>query len=224
MTYCLEPMTTGELKQLVGQNFEQNFCAEVESVIAPLRKYIDQGRPPSMGKELWEYFVTDSIVGAEWCGAGKGIADVRIGDNISIDVKSLQYKGSWTTEASLHQRLLTEESTGFYDVFDSKSLFDLLVQGWLNKVRSAGQYYLLAIIRNHDLECRLVGLKVVNTVITYQAEDITPLKASLVVDKLIDPELAQIKLYRGKTRMEVRFNKKLFADSRYSLPIYKGIN
>jgi hypothetical protein len=217
-------MTVSEIQQLVGLTFADTFHNEVKKVLAPLRKYIDQGRPPSMGKELWEYLVTDSIPGAEWCGAGKGIADVRIGENASIDVKCLQQSGKQTTEASLYQKLLKDDTAGYYKGFDKESLWKLLVEGWIKKIKSVNQYYLLAIIRDKEtLQCSLIGFKVQDTGIEYDPDFFEATTASMKVKCLIDPEFAQIKIYRGKTRMEIRFMKKLYANPAYSLPIYKGI-
>lgn len=224
MTYCLVPMTVEEIQQLVGPTFADTFHNEVEKVLEPLRKYIDQGRPPSMGKEIWEYLVTDSIAGAEWCGAGKGIADVRIGEDASIDVKSLQRAGNQTTEASIYQNLLTDDTANYYKGFDKESLWKLLIEGWIKKIRSVKQYYLLAIIRDKKtLQCSLIGFKVQDNEIVYNSEALNATQASMTVNCLIDPKFAQIKIYRGKTRMEIRFMKNLYADPIYSFPIYKGI-
>ena len=226
MTYCLVPMTVEEIQQLVGPTFADTFHTEVEKVLEPLRKYIDQGRPLSMGKELWEYIVTDSIPDSKWCGAGKGIADVKTKDGISIDVKSLQLIGNYTTEASLHQKLLKKDSAEYYATSDVKYLWNLLVGGWIDKVKSVDDYRLLCIIRNKDtLQCSLVGFKVANTAVKFNLDDckVSKAEASISVTSLIDPNYAQIKLYRGKTRMEIRFGKGICINPTYSLPIYKGI-
>jgi len=45
----------------------------------------------------------------------------------------------------------------------------------------------------------------------------------MTVNCLIDPKFAQIKIYRGKTRMEIRFKKSVYNNPNYSFPIYKGI-
>lgn len=226
MSYCLEPMTVDELQQLVGPDFKHKFEQELESVLAPLRKYINQGRPPSMGKEIWEYIVTDSIDGAEWCGAGKGIADVKTKNNISIDVKSLQFKGNNTTEASLHQKLLKKDSAEYYATSDIVYLWELLVGGWLEKVKSVEDYRLLGIIRDKDtLKCSLIGFKITDVDIKFDPSKckLSKAEASITVTSLANPDYAQIKLYRGKTRMEIRFKKGVCANPAYSLLVYKGI-
>lgn len=224
MSYCLVPMTLFEVQQLVGPTFADTFHCEVELVLAPLRKYIDQGRPPSMGKEIWEYLVTDSIAGAEWCGAGKGIADVRIGNTASIDVKSLQRSGNQTTEASIYQNLLKDDTAEYYTGFNKELLWKLFIEGWINKIKSVDQYYLLAIIRDKDtLQCSLIGFRVQGTDIKYSPDVFKETKASMTVNCLIDPKFAQIKIYRGKTRMEIRFKKSVYNNPNYSFPIYKGI-
>jgi hypothetical protein len=215
-------MTVAEIKQLVGPNFADNFHQEVNSVIAPLRKYIEQGRPASMGKEIWEYLVTDSIEGAEWCGAGKGIADVRIGKNIAIDVKSLQTDGLKTSEASLHQTF-KETTAEYFKTQDKYALWKLFVNGWLAKVNSVKEYYLLGIIRNKEtLACSLVGFKVQDQT-PYLSKSCKFLKESMKIDSIVDPNYAQIKIYKGKTRMEITFKQGVFGDPAYNFPIYKGI-
>ena len=69
MAFCINPLTSTELVDLIGPNFVSNFQAEMDPVLQPLRKHIAQGRPLSLGKELWEYAVADSIVGSTWNGA-----------------------------------------------------------------------------------------------------------------------------------------------------------
>ena len=112
--YCLIPVPVDELKTFLGQDFITNFQAEIDPIILPLRKHIALGRPASMGKEIWEYAVADSIDDAEWCGAGKGIADIRIGTDVAGDVKSVQIGKHATTEASMFQPLSEAEVAADY--------------------------------------------------------------------------------------------------------------
>ena len=40
------------------------------------------------------------------------------------------------------------------------------------------------------------------------------------VNSIIDPALAETKVYIGKTRLELRIKKSVFADPKYSMQIY----
>jgi hypothetical protein len=224
MSYCLVPMTAKEIQSLVGPNFISSFHGEINPVLAPLIKYIKQGRPASMGKELWEYAVADSIQGAVWSGAGKSIVDVCIGDSTGIDVKSLQKGSKSTTEASMYQYLQVERVAEHFQKQDKQALWDMFVGGWLSKVRSVPNYYLLGIIKNKEtLNCHLVGFRAEVKDAQYLDESCDFSRESMKVKSLADPELIDIKVYKGKTRMEMRIKDKVYNDPNYSLEIYKGI-
>jgi hypothetical protein len=221
--YCLVPMPVTDLQKLVGKDFVKNFQAELDPVIQPLRKHIALGRPASMGKELWEYAVADSIVGGKWCGAGKSIVDVSIGKNIGGDVKSVQIGATTTTEASMFQPL--SESSVASDYFknkDKQELWNLFVDGWLKKVSSVKEYYLLAIFRDRNtFDCSLAGFKVDNISVQYNEQACEFSKKSMKVSSLVDPLLADTKVYIGKTRLEIRIKKSIFLDPNYTMNIYK---
>lgn len=225
MTFCLTPIPVADLTKLVGANFITQFQKEIDPVIQPLRKHIALGRPASMGKELWEYAVADSIAGGKWCGAGKGIADVSIGTDIGIDVKSVQTLKTATTEASMYQPLSeTESSSVFFKNQDKQQIWNLYVSGWMKKVSSIKEYYLLAIFRDSDtLNCSLAGFKISNTTLQYLDTACTFSKQnkSMVVTSIIDPTLANVKVYSGKTRLEIRIKEKIFKDPAYTMEIYK---
>ena len=223
--YCLTPISVAELKILVGKNFIAQFQKEIDPVIQPLRKHIALGRPASMGKELWEYAVADSITGGKWCGAGKGIADVSVGSNIGIDVKSVQTLKTSTTEASMYQPLSeTELSSEYFKNKDKQQVWNLYVNGWMKKVSAIKEYYLLSIFRDSDtLDCSLAGFKISNTALAYLDTACTFSKQnkSMVVTSIIDPALANVKVYSGKTRLEIRIKEKIFKDPEYTMEIYK---
>lgn len=225
MTFCLTPIPVADLKKLVGVNFITQFQQEIDPVIKPLRKHIALGRPASMGKELWEYAVADSIAGGKWCGAGKGIADVSVGTNIGIDVKSVQTLKTATTEASMYQPLSeTESSSVYFKNKDKQQIWNLYVNGWMKKVSSIKEYYLLAIFRDSDtLDCSLAGFKIDNTALQFLDTACTFSKQnkSMVVTSIIDPTLANVKVYSGKTRLEIRIKEKIFKDPAYTMEIYK---
>ena len=162
--YCLIPVPVDELKTFLGQDFITNFQAEIDPIILPLRKHIALGRPASMGKEIWEYAVADSIDDAEWCGAGKGIADIRIGTDVAGDVKSVQIGKHATTEASMFQPLSEAEvAADYFKNKNKQELWKLFVDGWIKKVSSINEYYLLAIFRDRNtFNCSIAGFKVNN--------------------------------------------------------------
>jgi hypothetical protein len=221
--YCLVPMTTIELIELVGSDFVKNFQAEMDPILQPLRKHIAKGRPLSLGKELWEYAVADAIVGAEWNGAGHSLIDVKIGDEIGIDVKSVskQTKSTNTTEASMFQNFNQDAKTHFQNN-DAKGVWDIHVAGWLTKISTIKEYYLLGIIRDKtSLDCSLCGFKVVNTAINYLTEHCNFTGKSIKISGLADPDFINIRYYNSKSRLEIMFTKKCWTDPNYSLPIYK---
>lgn len=222
MSYCLVPITVTELQALVGKDFILNFQREMDAYLQPYRKNVAKGRPLSMGKELWEYAVADSIVGAEWCGAGKGIADVSISDKVKCDVKSIQIIKKTTTEASMYQPLASQEDASvFFKQKDKKSLWNLFVNGWLKKVSDIEDYYMLAIFRDENLNCSLAGFKVSNKKLSYLEENCQFTKKSMKITSIIDNNLANIKAYLGKTRLEIRITSKVFSDPTYTMNIYK---
>jgi len=221
MSYCLVPIPVEELKSLICKDFVSNFQAEMDSYLAPYRKNVARGRPLSMGKELWEYAVADSIAGAEWCGAGKGIADVSISNTTKCDVKSLQIIARTTTEASMYQPLTSqEEASGFFKSKDKQSLWNLFVNGWLKKVSEIEEYYMLAIIRDENHNCSLAGFKVNNRQLEFSEDNCKFTKKSMKIKSIIDDKLANIKAYLGKTRLEIRITDKIFNDPNYIMNIY----
>lgn len=223
MTHCLTPMTATEIGTLVGANFTTVFQQEMDSILAPLRKYIAMGRPLSLGKEIWEYAVSDSIPNAVWNGAGHSLIDVKIGNNIGIDVKSVskQIKSQLTTEASVFQNFNQDAKTAFSQQ-DTQGVWDIHVQGWLNKISTIKKYYMLNIIRDKDtLDCSLCGFKVANTKISLQESSHRYTNTTIKFQDLVDPEFADIHYYNSKTRLEIKLRKKFWTDPKYHLPVYK---
>lgn len=223
MTYCLVPLPVDDLKKLLGNDFIKNFQEEIDQIISPLRKHITKGRPASMGKELWEYAVADSITNGVWCGAGKSIVDVSIGDHIGCDIKSVQIGSTTTTEASMFQPLSESEfAAENFKNKNKKELWRLFVDGWIQKASSIKEYYLLAILRDRNtFNCSIAGFKVDNINVQYTENACSFSKKSMKVNSLIDPTLAETKVYIGKTRLELRIKKSVFSNPTYSMEIYK---
>lgn len=215
-------MTVAEINKLLGKDFVKTFQKEMDLIIAPLRKYIAKGYPLALGKEQWEYVVSESIPKAEWCGAGKSIIDVRVG-NIGIDVKgvSKQNRSTATTEASMFQSF-QEETKAYFNGADTKSIWNLFVEGWLTKVRSVKEYYLIGIVREKEtLNCSLCCFKVAKTNLLYEDKLCTFTKKSMKVTGLANPDFIETRVYSSKTRLEIKFKKSVWTEPKYCLPIYK---
>lgn len=222
MTYCLTPMTVKEIESLLGKDFSKTFQKEMDLIINPLRKYIAKGYPLALGKEQWEYVVAESIPKAEWCGAGKSIIDVRV-NNKGIDVKgvSKQDTSSSTTEASMYQTF-QEETKAYFNKKDTKSIWNLFVDGWLEKVKSVKEYYLIGIIREKEtLNCSLCCFKVAKTDLIYEDKSCKFTSKSMKVTGIGHPDFLETRIYSSKTRLEIKFKNKVWKDPKYCLPIYK---
>lgn len=223
MTYCLTPMTKNEISTLVGANFISAFQQEMDNILAPLRKHIALGRPLSLGKELWEYAVSDSIPNAVWNGAGHSLIDVKIGPDVGIDVKSVskQAKSKQTTEASMFQNFDQNAKTHFTQK-NVQGVWNIHVQGWLNKISTIKEYYMLGIIRDKaTLDCILCGFKVVNTGITLSECGHRFTSATIKFQDLADPNFVDLHYYNSKSRLEIKFKRKCWTDPNYHLEIYK---
>ena len=224
MTYCLTPMTVPEINTLLGPNFVSTFQTEMDLIINPLRKHIAMGRPLSMGKEIWEYVVSDSIQGGVWCGAGKNIIDVRVND-CGFDVKAVskKIKSRSSTEASMLQSFKDDTKIRFKNK-DTAGIWDKFVGGWLKKVSSVKEYYLIGIIREKEtLNCSICCFRVIKTALPFDPLfcEYTKTNTSLKVTGIADPEFIETRVYSSKTRLEIKFKNKVWQDSNYALPIYK---
>jgi len=222
--FCLVPMTVEEINDLLGKDFAETFQHEMDEIIKPLRKYISKGYPLALGKEQWEYVVSESIPGAEWCGAGKSIIDVRLGSDTGCDVKGVGItndKSTATAEASMFQSFKSG-TNDFFKSGDKKALWDLFVDGWLQKVQTVKNYYLIGIVRKKDsLNCSLCCFKVKNINLSFLDENCHFLTESMRINGIGDPEFIDTRIYRSKTRLEIKFKKPAWQDNNYSLPIYK---
>ena len=220
--YCLTPMTVTEITALLGKTFSKTFQKEMDLIIDPLRKYISKGYPLALGKEQWEYVVAESIPKGKWCGAGKSIIDVRVNDK-GIDVKgvSRQSKSSSSTEASMYQTF-QDEAKAYFNDKDPEKIWNLFVEGWLGKVKSVKEYYLIGIVRQKEtLDCSLCAFKVTKTDLPFHLENCKFSSKSMKVLGLADPALLETRVYISKTRLELKLKKKIWNDPLYSLPIYK---
>jgi hypothetical protein len=217
-------MTVAEMNKLLGKDFVKTFQVEMDLILAPLRKHLALGRPLSLGKELWEYVVADSIKDAEWCGAGKNIIDVRVND-CGFDVKAVskQAKSTSSTEASMLQSFKDETKARFKSK-DTAGIWDKFVGGWLSKVSSVKEYYLIGIIREKEtLNCSICCFKVVKSALAFDPLlcEYTKSNTSMKINGLGNPDFIETRVYSSKTRLEIKFKSKVWNDATYALPIYK---
>jgi hypothetical protein len=215
-------MTVPEIEKLLGKNFPKTFQKEMDLIINPLRKYIAKGYPLALGKEQWEYVVSESIPNAEWCGAGKSVIDVKVND-IGIDVKgvSKQDTSKSTTEASMYQTF-QEETKAYFNSKDKNKIWSLFIDGWLKKVKSVKEYYLIGIVREKEtLNCSLCCFKVSKTDLLFEDSLCNFTNKSMKVNGIGDPDFIETRVYSSKTRLEIKFKNKVWSDPKYCLQIYK---
>jgi hypothetical protein len=217
------PLTTQQTTTLLGPDFVPTFQTIMDRVIHPLRGWIDRGWPLSLGKELWEYAVTDSIVGAEWNGAGHSLIDVMITPGVGADVKSISFgaKAKQTTEASMYQNF-NQDAELFFNNRDKQSLWNLYVNGWFNKAHTFEKYYLIGILREKaTLNCNMCVFEVTDTAPVFADSFCTFTKKMMYISGVADQDFIKIRYYNSKSRLEILFQEKCWTDPLYTLPIYK---
>jgi hypothetical protein len=151
------------------------------------------------------------------------LIDVKIGTDIGIDVKSVskQEKSKLTTEASVFQNFDQDAKTYFAQQ-NVQGVWNIHVQGWLDKISTIKEYYMLVIIRDKaSLDCCLCGFKVVGTTTTLQECGHRFTGATIKFHDLVDSDFADLHYYNSKSRIEIKFKRKCWTDSKYHLPIYK---
>ena len=216
------PLTAQQTMDLVGPGFVTTFQTEMDAIMLPLRKHIALGRPLSMGKELWEYVVADSIPGAVWNGAGHSLIDVMTTPGVGADVKSLSYgpKSKQTTEASMYQNF-DQDAKQFFINKDKQSLWNLYVNGWFTKAHSFKKYYLIGILREKaTLNCNICAFEVADSVPAFDDSFCTFTKKMMYISGIADKDFLKIRYYNSKSRLEILFQEKCWTDSIYTLPIY----
>lgn len=219
----IRPLKINEAMELLGSDFVANFQRDMSAIISPLRRHLELKRPLSMGKELWEYVVADSIPGAVWNGAGHSLADVILTDNVVADIKSLSYnpKSTATTEASMYQCFDQNAKTFFKDK-DKQSLWNLYVNGWFDKAYGFDKYYIFAIMRQKEsIDCKLICFEVTSERPVFNDELCTFTNKSMKIAGMADSEFVKIRYYNSKSRLEIMFTKRCWTDEEYALPIFK---
>lgn len=223
MTYCITALTKGQLEQLVGPNFVVLFQQKMNTYINAFRDDLAKGRPLCLGKEAWEYAVSDAIQGSDWNGAGHSFIDVKIGNDIGIDVKGVSKVSTSkkTTEASMYQNFNQNAKTAFTNA-DAEGVWSIHVDGWLSKIKEIKDYYILGIIRDKDtLNCSLCGFKVTDINLKFDPSLISFNKASFWISGISDPDFIDVRYYNSKSRLEILFKEKCWTDQNYHMDIYK---
>jgi hypothetical protein len=216
------PLTAQQTMTLLGPNFISTFQSEMDAIMAPLRKHIALGRPLSMGKELWEYVVADSIPGAVWNGAGHSLIDVMLTPGVGADVKSLSFGtgAKHTTEASMYQNF-DQDAEQFFINRDKQSLWNLYINGWFTKVHSFKKYYLIGILREKEtLNCNMCAFEVTDSIPAFVDSNCTFTKKMMHVLGIANQDFLKIRYYNSKSRLEILFQEKCWKDSTYTVPIY----
>lgn len=219
MSYPLTPVLATDLVNLLTPDFATKFQTEVDAFMGPMRKHLALGRSLSMGKECWEYAVADSILNADWSGAGNSIVDVKISSDTGLDVKSVLKNKSLSGEASMYQNY--SGSDHLFKNSDSQGLWDIYVNGWYNKATTIKNYYLLTVLKDESYNCSICGFKLTGSLPAYDISygKFTPKLKSWRVEQLADPKLLQTTVLKSKKRLEMRVRKAMFSPQ-YALPVY----
>ena len=204
------PVPVEEHKNLLGENFSQRFAEEMQAYYAP---FANKGRPIQISKETWEYAVADAIPRGEWKGAGKNVIDVST-PSINIDVKGLSCSSlkSMSTEASILQnnKLESDNSTQLFEKAEFSSLQDMFVQPLLDKIKKAGELYVLCAVRHKQgkdkFDVYYCLYKVIECDIeNFEGQMYMDAKRSVRIP-MIDSEYGKTYLYIPKRRLEIRVN------------------
>lgn len=203
-------MPISDHDSVLGVGFNAKFAKEMKDYYSP---FVKKKREIILGKETWEYAVTDSIPGAVHMGSGNSMVDVAT-PTANVDVKGLSIgsldKGL-TTEASFLQNLQkgSDNVNTLFESQDFSKLKDMFVDGWLKKAVVAGNVYLFIVVREKKTKKVYYCLfKTEHSSLT-DAEFIS--KMSLrggrgVHVPLMDDEFGSTYICISKRRLELRLN------------------
>lgn len=205
------PVSICKHDTILGVDFNTKFAAEMHSYYAP---FVAKNRDIQVAKETWEYAVADSIVGANWCGAGHNVVDVKtpIAD---IDVKGISNndmeKYKLTTEASFLQNN-KQKNDGFAKLFEQKkynSLKKMFVDPLATKIKGTNNLHLLGIIREKDKRKVYYCLLEISSLVMAEKDFISKMKLDgtrSVSIPLIDEKYGKTYIYIPKRRLELRLD------------------
>jgi hypothetical protein len=205
------PVSICKHDNILGVDFNTKFATEMHSYYAP---FVAKNRDIQVAKETWEYAVADSIVGANWCGAGHNVVDVKtpIAD---IDVKGISNndmeKYKLTTEASFLQNN-KQKNDGFAKLFEQKkynSLKKMFVDPLATKIKGTNNLHLLGIIREKDKRKVYYCLLAITSLVMSEEDFISKMKVEgtrSVSIPLIDEKYGKTYIYIPKRRLELRLD------------------
>jgi hypothetical protein len=205
------PVPISEHDVILGVDFNKKFAEQMQSYYKP---FIDKGRDIQVAKETWEYAVADSIVGANWCGAGHNVVDVKT-PTADIDVKGISNndmeKYKLTTEASFLQNN-KQKNDGFAKLFEQKkynSLKKMFVDPLATKIKGTNNLHLLGIIREKNKRKVYYCLLEIKSLEISEKDFISKMildgKRSVSIP-LIDEEYGKTYIYIPKRRLELRLD------------------
>ena len=202
-----EPIPICEHDALIGSDFNEKFAKEMNDYYAP---YQNKSRTVNIGKETWEYAVSDSIENAKWCGAGNNVVDV-VTPRLDIDVKGISCNNlqSITSEASILQNLQSSQDNFYVQLKkgDYEGLNEMFIEPFIRKVSKTNNLHVLCAIRDkEDGQVWYCLLKVIQRHNPNLIDEMV-LRGTRNVDiPLIDPKYGRTYLQLGKRRLELRLN------------------
>jgi len=116
-----------------------------------------------------------------------------------------------------------DETKKHFNENNTESLWNLFVEGWFKKTKSIKKYYLLTIIRDKKtLDCSLCCFRVNDVQINYSPNSCKLNNKTMKVHGIVNEDYADVLVYSSKTRLEIKFKKKLWKSKTYSMQIYKN--
>lgn len=211
-----EPVPLEEHDALIGADFNERFTKEMHDYYAPYQK---KGRPVNIGKETWEYAVSDSIDGGEWVGAGKNVIDV-CAPNLDIDVKGISCSKitGITSEASILQNVQekNDHAVQLFKQGNYNGLKEMFIDPFIKKTSTNKNLHVLCTVRDkQNSQVWYCLLKVVKHENPNLVEEMTARGTRSIDIPLIDPEYGRTYLAIQKRRLELRLN--MAGMSKYSV-------
>lgn len=196
--------------------------------------YKDKKRAPFIEDELSEYFVAKASDGKE-IGGGHCAMDVRTKENEGIDVTCIVMNKSTSNEKSLIQNFKEaglDLDTLFKEKQDDEAV-KLFMENYLEKLenvkkdKNLNKLYILAYISTKTdvyIACfkinieKLLYVKSGGFVDAFKKDNYV----NINIDNFIDPNIGNVRIYKSKKRMELRFKKEILNEEHvfkiYSMP------
>jgi hypothetical protein len=189
--------------------------------------YRETTRSPYIEDEFSEWWTAKASRGIE-IGKGSGGMDVKTGVGEGIDAMCVVMNSNGSNEKSLMQNFSEAGAnldTLFIEGKDSDAL-ELFTKGYSEKImnikETAGltDLYILAFVSTMS-DIYLVCLKLNPDLISDVRSGgfVGNQGKNIIAKNFINPELGDVKLYKSKKRLELRFKKKVL-DSEYVVKLY----